>query len=185
MNEAIVKHLWGIKTPEDPPLTYALRLYKYARFLEWLGQIQSSLSGAENGLLDLKKIEQSNLVANWRYVGVRTVIIDHIVGSYVYSDQFDAFFYPKASAQKSRWISTAAARMEGSNVPLVDLIKINDRYIIQEGIHRVSVSRVLGEVVIKGYITLWDINDDLSIPIPRSSYHPIMQGSTSPSLGVR
>lgn len=183
MNEAVVRHLWGIKVPDDPPMLNALRLFKYARFLGWFGQIQSKMSGVENRLIDLEKFNQKQLVSNWRYIGVRTVIIDHIIGSCVYTDQFDPLFYPKTTVNKARWISVAAARIEGSSLPLVDLIKVKGSYFIQEGIHRVSVARTIGDVAIKGYITLWDINDDASLPIPRDVYHAVPQSYTAPCVG--
>jgi hypothetical protein len=109
---------------------------------------------------DLRKLAQAQgeqeVVAR-HYEGVRPVAIEQIVGSEGREADFDAEFYPRRNHNRDRWISVAVARMTGKALPPVDLVQINDAYFVRDGHHRISVARMMGEMMIDAQVTRWQI----------------------------
>ena len=60
---------------------------------------------------------------------------------------------------RSRWLSIAAARLNGQAIPAVELIKAGDTYAVRDGHHRISVARALGEDYIDTRVTAWELVD--------------------------
>jgi hypothetical protein len=77
--------------------------------------------------------------------GEQLIPLDSIVGTVDrrHSD-FDREFRPSAGARR-RWQSIAQARKRGEAMPPIDVYRIGDLYFVQDGHHRVSVARAMGD----------------------------------------
>jgi hypothetical protein len=77
--------------------------------------------------------------------GEQMIPLDSIVGTVDrrHSD-FDRAFRPSPGA-RGRWQSIAQARKRGAAMPPIDVFRIGDLYFVQDGHHRVSVARAMGD----------------------------------------
>jgi hypothetical protein len=88
-----------------------------------------------------------------RQVGLRVVPLDAIVGSVGRGHDFDRSFRPTSGRVRGRWEQIAAAMRRGQSLPPVSLQQIGELYFVEDGHHRVSVSRALGRTDIDAYVT--------------------------------
>jgi hypothetical protein len=95
------------------------------------------------------------------YAGMRTVPIDQIQGSQGRSNDFDCDWHPLQARTRSRWLGIARARSRGQTMPPVDLIRVGDVYFVQDGHHRISVARALGQLDIEAEVTVWQATGPL------------------------
>jgi hypothetical protein len=125
------------------------------------GQFWSMLSGRSHSLLELASIEANCRVHGRCDVGVRTVNIDQIRGSVGRAGEFDRDFNPLGNYTQERWLSIATARERGKSLPPVALIQVGDVYFVQDGHHRISVARALGQTAIEATVQLWQVSEAL------------------------
>jgi hypothetical protein len=59
------------------------------------------------------------------------------------------------------WLSVAVARQRGKSLPPVKLIQVGDVYYVQDGHHRISVARALGQRDIEAEVTVWQVTGPL------------------------
>ncbi|MBK5109139.1 MAG: hypothetical protein JJE12_13460 [Anaerolineales bacterium] len=57
----------------------------------------------------------------------------------------DDAFNPLHDRLRSRWLSVASARLSGKELPPVEVIHMGGVYFVQDGHHRISVAKALGE----------------------------------------
>jgi hypothetical protein len=77
--------------------------------------------------------------------GEQMIQLDSIVGTVDRrQSDFDREFRPSPSA-RSRWQRIAQARKRGEVMPPIDVFRIGDLYFVQDGHHRVSVARAMGD----------------------------------------
>jgi hypothetical protein len=88
-----------------------------------------------------------------RDIGLQSVRLDTIVGSVERrSKQFDRSFRPTSSDVHGRWERIATARRRGEAMPPIDVYRIGELHFVQDGHHRVSVGRALGDTHIDAYV---------------------------------
>jgi ParB-like nuclease family protein len=87
------------------------------------------------------------------YAGLQTIPLDAVVGSVDKSGDYDRQFRPRSNRLRDRWQRIAAARRRGEAVPPIDVYRIGQLYFVQDGHHRVSVARALGQRTIDAYVT--------------------------------
>jgi len=75
------------------------------------------------------------------YVGIKSVPVDHIVGSEGRSRDFTRDFLPLSRSLQERWERVDAAYQDGTSLPPVRLVEIGGVYFVRDGNHRVSVAR--------------------------------------------
>ena len=136
-------------------------LYSRARDRGLRGQLWSTLTGHSRRLLALEEIEATCTVHALRYAGVQTVPISQIRGSEGRSDDFDCDFNPLQDHNKGRWLSVAAARRRGKELPPVKLVQVGDVYFVCDGHHRISVARALGQRDIEAKVMVWSVTGPL------------------------
>ena len=158
-HKAVRECLWSLIEPDDPALPRALELYWKARIRARLRKVWSSFTGSDRGLIDLNSIKIEKFVYSWRYVGVREVQINKIVGSEGLCNIFDRAFYPLRPQDEARWLNVAVSKLNGSHTPPIDLVQIGSRYFAQNGQFHISVARAMGKKVIKAYVTRWDVSE--------------------------
>jgi hypothetical protein len=88
-----------------------------------------------------------------RFIGLRVVPLDAIVGTVDRERDFDRNFRPTSGRVRSRWEHLDAAMRRGQPMPPVDLLKVGELYFVRDGHHRVSVSRALGRDDIDARVT--------------------------------
>ncbi len=88
-----------------------------------------------------------------RYLGLRTVPLDSIVGTVDRAREFDRSFRPLSGRVRGRWERIAAAQRRGESMPPVSLYRIGELHFVRDGHHRVSVARSLGREDIDAYVT--------------------------------
>jgi len=88
-----------------------------------------------------------------RDLGVQLIPLDSIVGTVDRrSDEFDRDFRPASAQLRGRWERIAAARRRGESMPPIDVYRIGDLHFVQDGHHRVSVARALGDTEIEARV---------------------------------
>lgn len=88
-----------------------------------------------------------------RFLGVRVVSLDRIVGSVDKVREFDHRFRPTSGRHRERWERMALAARRGESFPPIDLYKLGDLYFVRDGHHRVSVARAQGLKSIEAFVT--------------------------------
>jgi hypothetical protein len=88
-----------------------------------------------------------------RDLGVQLIPLDSIVGSVDRRrGEFDRAFRPATGEVRGRWERIAAARRRGETLPPIDVYRIGDMHFVQDGHHRVSVGRALGDTAIEARV---------------------------------
>ena len=88
-----------------------------------------------------------------RSVGIQTVELAKVEGSVGRCWDFDRAFMPVCSCRGERWRRIDRALREGKQLPPVKLYKLGERYFVEDGNHRVSVSRYRGLPMIEAEVT--------------------------------
>jgi hypothetical protein len=78
-------------------------------------------------------------------IGEQVIPLDKIVGTVDRRrGDFDRSFRPSPNT-RGRWERIAEARKRGEAMPPIDVFQIGDLYFVQDGHHRVSVARAMGD----------------------------------------
>jgi hypothetical protein len=133
--------------------------FRIAKFKGQFGKIIAAFTGHKNHLLDIKTLTKGKTVCGHRYTQSRSIDIDQIKGSEGRAEDFDQKFHPLKSHTCDRWLNIARAWQRGLHLPAIDLIKVNDVYIVRDGHHRISVARYLGCKYIDAHVTEWVLSD--------------------------
>jgi hypothetical protein len=133
--------------------------FRIAKFRGLLGKIIASLTGRSNQLYDLETLTKGKNIRGRRHARSQSVDINQIVGSEGRTQDFDRKFYPLKSHNGGRWLNIALAWQRGVHFPAIDLIKIQDVYIVRDGHHRISVARYLGCKYLDAHVTEWVLGD--------------------------
>ena len=88
-----------------------------------------------------------------RYLGLKTVRLDSIVGTVDSRRDFDRRFRPTSSRVRERWERLALAQRRGEPIPPIDLYRIGDLHFVKDGHHRVSIALATGQTTIDAYVT--------------------------------
>lgn len=126
----------------------ALRLFRKARLAGRAWVAWMILTARPHRLLALTPAQRAAAVQATLTRGVRTVPLAAIDGSEGRSEEFDAGFHPTQSHSRDRWVSVAAARLQGKPLPRVTLVQVGEHFFVRDGHHRISVARALGEAFI-------------------------------------
>jgi hypothetical protein len=138
----------------------ALGRFNAARRSATIEQLKQRLFGRACRLLNLSAIPCSQ-VRGRHYGGIQSVNVSQICGSMDRSTDFDHHFNPCGDRLRDRWLSVAMARSLDIPLPLINLVQVGDRYFVEDGHHRISVARAMGEVAIDAEITVWDVRGPL------------------------
>lgn len=113
------------------------------------------LTGQEHTLLDLYAVQKQVKVQNRTHGGIRLVPIEKIRGSANRTHDFDIDFRPLKEYTKERWINIALAHSRDQGLPPVDLVELGDVYFVNDGHHRISVAKMLGQREIEAEVVVW------------------------------
>ena len=88
-----------------------------------------------------------------RDLGIRRIPLDAVVGTLDRRHgEFDRSFRPASPVVRGRWERISTARRRGEPMPPVEVYKIGDLYFVEDGHHRVSVARALGDEDIEAHV---------------------------------
>ncbi|MCB0213729.1 MAG: hypothetical protein KDJ52_30585 [Anaerolineae bacterium] len=134
----------------------AHNLFNQALFRGKWTRLKGWVSRRSPHLLNLKDVSAKRVIASRHSVGTRVVEINKIQGSSGRVNDFDINFNPVQEHTEHRWQNIAKAYLTGITLPPVKLIEIDDTYFVEDGHHRVSVAKALGQLDIDAEVTVWD-----------------------------
>ncbi|HPA46583.1 MAG TPA: DUF4032 domain-containing protein [bacterium] len=134
------------------------RDFRRARFRSFLNGITAFLNGRSTSLLSYQQVRSSLRISSECYLGLRSVPLDHIVGSVGRYHDFDQGFMPKRDIMEGRWRHVDDAHYSQVELPPVKLNKIGGLYFVIDGNHRVSVAREKGAEFIDAEVIECKIN---------------------------
>jgi hypothetical protein len=88
-----------------------------------------------------------------RHLGLQTIALDTIVGSVDRAGEFDRRFRPRSGRARTRWQRINEAQRRGSGMPPITVYRVGGLHFVEDGHHRVSVARHLGNETIEAYVT--------------------------------
>lgn len=135
----------------------AVVLYNRARTRGRLHRLWSLLTRRTSQLLDLSQVEANCTIRGRCYAGIQTVPLRQIRGSTCRAHDFDRRFHPRRSHTMGRWLNIAVARQMGACLPPVELVRVGNLYFVQDGHHRISVARAMGQACIEAEVVAWQV----------------------------
>lgn len=114
------------------------------RYRSFWRQVIHKLTGASSKLLSFDDVKKLYTVPE-SYSGVKSIPIEGIVGSVDRYKDFDHYFLPRFGLPLDRWVRVRTARLEGLELPAIQVYKVGDLYFVKDGHHRVSVARDEGQ----------------------------------------
>src|SRR5215216_6316208 len=110
-------------------------------------------SGRKDGdLLELDEAERRLKPFGRRYLGVRPVPLEHLVGTEGRAGAFTRDFRPRHSFSRDRLRSLEEAFPDGGFPPIVT-VKLGETYFVIDGHHRAALARRGGAAVIDADVT--------------------------------
>ncbi|MDQ3994397.1 MAG: ParB/RepB/Spo0J family partition protein, partial [Actinomycetota bacterium] len=97
----------------------------------------------DTDLLELDDVERRLRPFARRYLGVRTIPLEHVVGTEGRAAAFTRDFRPRHTFSRDRMRSLAAAFPDGGFPPIV-AVKLGETYFVIDGHHRVAFARRAG-----------------------------------------
>jgi hypothetical protein len=86
-------------------------------------------------------------------IGLQTIELESIVGTVARRrGEFDRDFKPASKGVRGRWEGIATARRRGQSMPPIDVYRIGELHFVEDGHHRVSVARALGDTHIEARV---------------------------------
>lgn len=110
------------------------------------------------------------------YRGVTPIPVAQIIGSVDRYRDFDQTFLPKTEHLVDRWVNIRRLRIEGRELPPVQVYQVGDTYFVKDGNHRVSVAHADGQRFIDAEVIELDVTvppeagDDLRDLIVKGEY---------------
>ena len=136
----------------------AQRLYIATYNRGWLRRFWRRVWGRSSRLPALRELAVTGTML--QNPTLQTIPLLKIQGSQGRSQDFDDAFYPLHDHNRERWLRVALARELGLALPLVQLIRVGDIYIVADGHHRLSVARAVGQLEIEAEVTVWSAAHD-------------------------
>jgi hypothetical protein len=88
-----------------------------------------------------------------RRLGLQSIPLDSIVGSVNRTREFDRRFRPRSGRVRGRWERIAEAQRRGQAMPPISVYRVGEMHFVDDGHHRVSVARALGQTHVDAYVT--------------------------------
>jgi hypothetical protein len=103
-------------------------------------------------LLELEDVERRLRPFARRYLGIRAIPLEHVVGTEGRAAAFTRDFEPRLAFSRDRLRSLASAYPDGGFPPIV-AVKLGDTYFVIDGHHRVALARRHGGETIDADVT--------------------------------
>src|SRR5918999_1254836 len=137
-----------------------------ARRRAFFGGLKTRFVGGRDRLLSFDLVRRVLGADNRCYLGRKVVEVSKIVGSVGRHGEFDRNFMPAKSSLSYKWKRIDRALRRGVELPAVSLYKIGDAYFVEDGNHRVSVSRYQGIEMIDAEVTQFGARSSAGLKVP-------------------
>jgi nucleotide-binding universal stress UspA family protein len=131
----------------------AIQDFHRARRRSALERILARLTGKSANLLSYEEVRKKLKIQGRKSPMLKEIPLDAIVGSVDRYTDFTRSFLPKDDADAGRWAGVKLAVSDLKGLPPIDVYQIGDVYFVEDGNHRVSVARELGQDSIEAYVT--------------------------------
>ncbi len=145
-------------------------LYTRAMQRAWLAWVRSLLTGRRDSLLDpgiAARLAARRLHSWTALEPVQTVPIDRIVGSLQPGAPFDRHFLPQNGHCREKWLQEARGWVRGLEMAPVELLAVEQVFLVRDGLYRISVASALGQRNIDGFV--WALPITLLTPAARQA----------------
>jgi nucleotide-binding universal stress UspA family protein len=142
-----------IMTNKPGEYSSAIEDFHRARRRSALERILARLTGRSVDLLSYEEVRKKLKIGGRKRPDLREIPIDAIVGSVDRYTDFTRSFLPKESTRADRWAGVKVAVTDLQGLPPISVYKIGEAYFVEDGNHRVSVARDLGQSHIQAYVT--------------------------------
>ena len=115
-----------------------------ARNRELFQGLLALIRNEDDQLLSFRDIKAILKPKSETYLGMRTVLVDRLVGSEGRYRDFNRSFLPRRTHLKTRWTNVDVAHYHQVNLPAIKLYELGGVYFVRDGNHRVSVARSRG-----------------------------------------
>ena len=109
-----------------------------------------------NDLVPFNQVMKQVQAAQTVVLGEDDIPLDVIVGSSGRYRDFDLSFLPRRRERDDRWVNIAQAYYDGVELSPIQLYKVGNSYYVEDGNHRVSVARVIGQEAIRARVVELD-----------------------------
>ena len=92
------------------------------------------------------------VVRTARAARLESIALDAVVGTAELSRHFDERFRPTSERERARWERVALAVRRGIALPPITVVHGSDGYYVEDGRHRVSVARAIGQREIDAWV---------------------------------
>lgn len=137
----------------NEPHSAAINDYHRARMKASLQQIAATLTGKPIELLSYEDVAQRLGVTGSVARGLRSIPLKAVVGSVGRYTDFTRTFLPLSGVDPDRWASVMLAAGSVSQLPPIEVYKIDEAYFVLDGNHRVSIARQQGVTHLDAYVT--------------------------------
>ena len=108
-------------------------------------------------LLPFEEVRHRLHLRSARYLGLRNVPLDQIVGSVDRYQDFTRTFLPRRKFLQGRWTRVDRLVSGFTGLPPVELYKVGEAYFVRDGNHRVSVARQHDATTIEAHVWEYDV----------------------------
>jgi len=136
-------------------------LYQQAYRNGKFAKIKAMLTKRSRHLYKMTTVQHTCRTGPHQHIGTEMVSISQIRGTDGRVHDFDIDFYPLQIHNEDRWKGVAEALNMGKKLPPVKLIQVEDIYFVQDGHHRISVARALGQDHIEAMVTTLEVGERL------------------------
>ena len=112
-------------------------------------------------LLPLGEVTGRLRLVGQRYVGMRTIPIDHIVGSVDRAVDFDRVFRPRNRRDLRQRLNSLREAFADRPLPPISVYEASDLYFVNDGHHRVALAREDGAEFIDAEVTALRLSHQL------------------------
>ena len=151
--------MWAFE--KDRALSMAQELYRQAYRRGQFGKIKAMLTRRSRRLYKMATVQHTCRTGNHQPIGTKTVPISQIRGTGGRAHDFDVDFYPLQLHHEDRWKGVAVALKMGKKLPPVKLIQVENIYFVQDGHHRISIARALGQDHVEAVVTTLEVGERL------------------------
>jgi hypothetical protein len=130
----------------------AMERYRALRWRAQLAALWGRLRGRRSRLLRLEELTHAGKSRQRYDAGMQQAPIRCIVGSVGRAQDFTPGFLPRAGADGERWIRLYTALHSSAGFPEVELLQVDDHYVVVDGHHRISVARAAGLTHISAHV---------------------------------
>ena len=135
--------------------TSALSDFRQAHQRASLQQVLARVTGKSVELLSYDDVLNKLRLTGRSTRGVREIPVEAIVGTVGRCADFTRTFLPRKATDEQRWANLMAFVQQNSldALPPIDVYQIGSAYFVQDGHHRVSIARQMGQQFIAAYVT--------------------------------